>query len=66
MGITKALHGKTVHLAHVVDHTLIIQCEDGTEVHIEWQGDAPVMVRQNVSILIPLPPDVLGRVDMGA
>lgn len=64
MNITKALHRKTVHLAHVVDHTLIIQCEDGTEVHIEWRDDVPVMVRQNVNVIIPLPPEVLGAAKM--
>ena len=60
MNITKALHGKTIHLAHVVDHTLIVQCEDGTEAHIEWKDDVPVLVRQDVKVVVPLPPEVLG------
>ena len=66
MDITRALHGKTIHLAHTENNTLIIQCDDGTSVHIEWKDGFPVMVKQDVRVVIPLPPEVIGVSDMGA
>ncbi len=60
MNITQALHGKTVKLAHVVDNELRVLCDDGTEVCIAWHDNVPVLVRQNVRVIIPLPEPMVG------